>query len=86
MTETRGTFQALEGGTSRLVLNGDVIRRRARVLGARTDRECCALLNISRATFHRWRRGRATPSYDRLHGMARSLDLTVEDLLIEVPA
>ena len=85
MTETRGTFQSPEGGTSRLVLNGDVVRRRARMLGARTDDECCALLNISRATFHRWRRGRAAPSYDRLRGMARRLDLTVEDLLTEVP-
>ena len=67
-----------------MVLNGDVIRRRARALGARTDRECCDLLDISRATFHRWRRGRATPPYDRLRGMARRLDLQVEDLLMEV--
>lgn len=70
---------------SRVVLNMDVFRTRTRALGARNDRERCAVAGISRASLHRWRTGTVTPSFDALCSVARRLDVEVNQLVREVP-
>lgn len=84
MTQTRGTFQSAKHETSRLILNEEVFRRRTRALGARTDVERCAVAGISKASLHRWRHGSVTPSYNLLRGMARRLEVRVDELTVEV--
>lgn len=84
MTQTRGTFKSPECETSRVVLNEEVFRRRTGALGARTDVERCAVAGISKASLHRWRRGSVTPRYDLLRGMARRLQVRVDELTVEV--
>lgn len=84
MTQTRGAIQSAEHETSRLILNEEVFRRRTRALGARTDVERCAVAGISKASLHRWRHGSVTPSYNLLRGMARRLEVRVDELTVEV--
>jgi transcriptional regulator with XRE-family HTH domain len=58
---------------------------RTRALGARTDRQRCALAGISKATLRRWRRG-GTPSLDALQRVAGRLGIGISDLLREAVA
>ena len=68
------------------VFNDAFFRERTRALGARTDRERCALAGISKATLRRWRRGLVTPSLDVLQRVAARLGVGLGDLLREAAA
>jgi transcriptional regulator with XRE-family HTH domain len=63
----------------------DVFDANAERLGATTDAAKAELIGVDRVTLWRYRTGRLTPSLDRAYAIARTLGITVDDL-IERPA
>lgn len=84
MGEARNRSTGFRSDTSRVVLNEDVFRTRTRALGARTDRERCAVAGISRSSLHRWRQGSVTPSLTALREVAHRLAVKLDQLVSEV--
>jgi transcriptional regulator with XRE-family HTH domain len=84
MSETRSTLTHPASGDARVVLNEKLFLARTRALGASNDRERCAVAGISRASLHRWRRGDVVPSFAALRGVAKKLDVKLDQLVREV--
>jgi transcriptional regulator with XRE-family HTH domain len=77
MSETSTADLASE----RVVLNDIAFRAGTSALGARTDRERCAVAGISKSSLHRWRAGTVVPSLRVLRRVAKRLRVPVEDLI-----
>ena len=84
MGETRVQLTDDQHGDTVLVLNDQLFRRKTDAMGARNDRERCAIAGISRASLHRWRRGSVVPSLVTLRGVAKRLDVEHSQLVREV--
>ena len=83
MSEKREPLTNGPTSLTTLVLNDDLFRSTTRALGARTDRERCAVAGISRPTLHRWRRGTVVPSLAALRGVAQRLGVELSQLVRE---
>jgi transcriptional regulator with XRE-family HTH domain len=70
----------------RPVWNDEVFRARTKELGAKTDRERCAVAGISKASLRRWRLGSVSPSLGRLGQVAGRLGVGINDLIRKAAA
>ncbi|MEV6924035.1 hypothetical protein AB0M46_05905 [Dactylosporangium sp. NPDC051485] len=70
------------GDRRRPVWNDEVFRERTKALGARNDRERCAVAGLSKASLRRWRMGSA-PSLGVLGVVAGRLGVGISDLIRE---
>ena len=61
-------------------LNSDLFDRRAEALGATTEAEKAALVDLDPSTLWRFRRGQIGPRLEVARRMAERLEVTVDDL------
>lgn len=65
-------------------LRADVFDDLTKELGAESEPERAQLVGISKATLHRWRRRRFTPSLEQAMSVAERLGTTVDELFERV--
>jgi DNA-binding Xre family transcriptional regulator len=61
-------------GTSRFLIDGNVVAQRCAELGAHNDRDRARVMGIGRNTLHRWRNGSdSVPRLDTIDSVCRRL-------------